>query len=206
MRLSILILLSLIFVHASFSQEHEACIENQDALLALDYTSFDMDMDKGWRAIAAREECRLAAADLIGAYHAKLREKGAPVFLKTDELAMTFPQNEAVPPTVTISENGVVPILYWHEGQLRAFAGQYGKASALFRQSLKPKEQSHGGWNEYVLGSIAFLEGDFAALQENRDWLEANFPNVSNLRALNRMITCFGEPYSKAYGSVECQR
>ena len=51
------------------AEEDEApetpCIENRSALLALDQKAFDQTLDSGWRPIANRPECRLAAADLI---------------------------------------------------------------------------------------------------------------------------------------------
>jgi hypothetical protein len=61
------------------------------------------------------------------------------------------------------------PILYWHEGQLRASLGQTAAAIALFEMSRKPKDML--GWNAYVDASIAFLKNDKEALVEARERL-----------------------------------
>lgn len=192
-RVFLLMIVCLLSACQGFAEETPPCLADRDTLLSMDYTSFDQDLEGGWRAIAAREECRLAAAELLHAYHARLREKGEPVVWQTDQGA------------VTLSEDGAVHILYWHEGQLRALSGQYGRAAALFRRSLKPEGENYRGWNQYALGSIAFLEGDIGMLRENREALSAAFPDSINLRVLDRLITCFGEPYAKAYVSTACE-
>lgn len=51
------------------------------------------------------------------------------------------------------------PLLFWHEGQLRAFSGQYAQAISLFKKSYKPVQDDFG-WNAYADATIAFLQGD----------------------------------------------
>lgn len=113
-------------------------------------------------------------------------------------------------------------ILYWHEGQMRAFAGQSKAAIALFELTRKSQyEDADFGWNHYVDGSIAFL-------RQNRDGLaramaelakvpepESNSftrpdgtvvqmswpPNLNVLKAFER---CWGKSYADAYGTREC--
>jgi hypothetical protein len=113
-------------------------------------------------------------------------------------------------------------ILFWHEGQLRANAGQTAAAIALFEQS-RAKEPDPFGWNFYVDGTIAFLRHDRAGLQAARDKLAAvpkpaDFhpigPNGKpmeikwppNLNVLDGFLTCFDRPYDVAYGRSECTR
>ncbi len=65
-------------------------------------------------------------------------------------------------------------ILFWHEGQLRANAGQTSRAIALFKRSRKSKSEDAGfGWNLYVDGSVAFLRGDRNGLKAARTKLAA---------------------------------
>jgi hypothetical protein len=111
------------------------------------------------------------------------------------------------------------PILFWHEGQLRASVEQYDAAIALFKQSRKTEAEDAGwGWNLYVDGSIAFVEGDKAALMEARKKLAAlpkppgatNRVDIDgnpieikwpmNLSVLDGLIRCWGLPYKQAYG------
>src|SRR5690554_3558350 len=75
--------------------------------MALEFQEFDQTMDAGWREVANREGCALAAADLIARYRDNkpdLRE-------------------------------GQLSIMRWHEGQMRAEAGQNEQAVALFKQT-----------------------------------------------------------------------
>ena len=52
-------------------------------------------------------------------------------------------------------------ILYWHEGQMRAMAGQTAEAIALFELTYKsPPLDADFGWNHYVDGTLAFLRRD----------------------------------------------
>ncbi|MEO0983566.1 MAG: esterase-like activity of phytase family protein [Pseudomonadota bacterium] len=50
--------------------EQTACIEDREALLALDEDAFDRDLEGGWRSVAAKDECNAEAADLIEDYRA----------------------------------------------------------------------------------------------------------------------------------------
>lgn len=108
-------------------------------------------------------------------------------------------------------------ILFWHEGQSRAFDGNYQAAVSLFDQSRRPAEDRIG-WNLYVDGSVAFLRGDMPKLQAARsklaqmpkplDWdtttaadgklLKAAWP--VNLNVLDGFIRCWGKRYRDAYG------
>lgn len=112
-----------------------------------------------------------------------------------------------------------ISILYWHEAQLRANAGQSDQAIALMERSRK--EEDGFGWNLYVDASIAFLRGDRAALVAARerlaalprpaDFREQELPNgfrltwPMNLAVVDALVRCFGRPYREAYGSAECR-
>jgi len=176
-----------------------ACDVDRTRLLALDETQFDQDMSGGWRALAAKPGCNLAAADLLRDYRQAHR-------------------NEA-------------GILYWHEGQLRAFAGQSQEAIALMERSRKPAAADRGGWNPYVDATIAFLRKDRAALDNARLKLAAVQPPIGkgappvidgfmevdfadgqkrkirwppNIDVVEGFVHCFDKPYGAAYAS-ECR-
>lgn len=108
-------------------------------------------------------------------------------------------------------------ILFWHEGQARANAGQTINAIALFERSRKaPSEEMSEAWNIYVEGSIAFLKRDRSGLESARTRLLATKrpnsfaplgadgkpiqiswpPNLEVLEALSR---CWDQPYLRAY-------
>lgn len=112
-----------------------------------------------------------------------------------------------------------LPILYWHEGQLRAGLGQTEQAVQLFEQA-RSQDDEHG-WNHYVDANIAFLRGDREALAEARErlaalprppgWDTRRLPNGQpvvwpmNLDVVDGFVRCFGRSYEEAYGSTECR-
>jgi len=115
--------------------------------------------------------------------------------------------------------------LFWHEGQLRAGAGQTEEALSLFELSRQQPNQWNvdTGWNAYVDASIAFLRHDVTELKMARDRL-ANLPPPAqqpdatpegkkikvrswppNLDVVNGLVSCFDQPYSIAY-SQSCRQ
>lgn len=110
------------------------------------------------------------------------------------------------------------PILFWHEGQMRANAGDYANAISLFERSRHPADADMmWGWNLYVDGSIAFLRGDRPALEAARGRLAIlprppALPEVRNadgapvaiawpmnLHVLDGLLRCWGQSYRRAY-------
>ncbi|AMU96094.1 hypothetical protein AOA14_15920 [Sphingopyxis terrae subsp. terrae NBRC 15098] len=187
------------------AEERAACAYDRNAILQLDPNMFDQDDKAGWRELANRDGCQAAAADAIALYIESHRE--------------------------TLVRQWQLPSFKWHEAQLRAMAGQVSQATRLMRQSIKPEKGPEGfegwtdyalPWNQYVLATIAFLEGDMDALKEARDRL-ANSPmppgfdtldrsQVSvppswplNLDVVDGLIACIGQPYQEAYGSAHCR-
>ncbi len=166
------------------------CSYDLESMLKLDWRAFDQDMNGGWRLLSRRDECKLAAAELIREWRHEKR-----------------------------SHNH---ILYWHEGQLRAFAGRNQEAIALFRLTYKDvNDDAQFGWNHYVSGSIAFLSNDRESLRNAMDRLKDVPPPADksmkrpdgtvseirwppNLNVLEAFERCWGKSYSEAYGSDEC--
>lgn len=107
--------------------------------------------------------------------------------------------------------------LIFHEGQLRAKAGQTERAVALLEDSRTNPEKDRYGWNHYVEATIAFLKQDWGALERSRDALagleaptdfqavdqDGNEIDISwppNLQVVEGLMSCFGRPYLEAYG------
>jgi hypothetical protein len=105
-----------------------------------------------------------------------------------------------------------LPILYWHEGQLRAEAGQTAEAISLMdRTRREAGDERAPWWNVYVDATLAFLRGDRPALVAARERLAA-VPRPDdtggrrwppNLAVVDGLLRCFGRPYREAYG-VTC--
>ena len=164
-------------------------------MLSLPHAEFDQNMEGGWRPLASQPECREVAADLIAAYR---RANWAQ--LRSSDLHLN----------------------YWHEGQLRAALGQTERAVPLLMAGVNPANTGDG-FDEYALGTIAFLLNDRAGLQAARDRLavvpkpegfdraaadfrakygfDAEWPQ--NLGVLDQLLACFGKSYDEAYGECE---
>lgn len=97
--------------------------------------------------------------------------------------------------------------LMWHIAQLRASAGDYPAALDAARRSLRDEDTGDFLWNDYVLGTIAFLERDREALVAHRDALaakaDAHRGNAINLRMLNALVRHFQADYAYATSQVE---
>lgn len=117
------------------------------------------------------------------------------------------------------------PLLFWHEGQLRAFSGQYAQAVALFKKSHKAKRDDFG-WNAYADATIAFLHGDRRELDKalavlkltpappdeilKDGKIEITLPDGSttamlwppNVDVVEGLQRCMGKPYREAYSSA----
>jgi hypothetical protein len=123
-------------------------------------------------------------------------------------------------------------MLYWHEGQMRAIAGQSGPAAALMEHSRVPVEDDPSGWNFYVDASIAFLRKDRIALDDAHRKLAAVPPMTGedvpalvdgfielptadgttlkmrwpmNIDVVDGLQRCFDKPYKIAY-ATECRQ
>lgn len=172
------------------------CVENREALLALDMEGFDRTIDSGWRTVAQKDGCQSAAADLIAEY----RETRLP----QDDLRSRAS-------------------LKWHEGQARAFAGQLQRALELFPETRRDKIDNNTdvAWNLYVDATISFLKRDRDALDTvHRELLELPEPDFwaaavkntqekygfapiwpNNINVVEAFQRCFEKSYSEAYST-----
>lgn len=177
------------------STSRNICSYDRKTMLALNETEFDQDAGGGWRSVASKPGCNLAAADLLRDYR---------------------------------QMHGSAAVgLYWHEAQVRAFAGQTEEAISLMKQAYKPEDSDQAGWNSYVDATIAFLRNDLGSLEQARSKLASVPPPVGedippvidgfmevdmvdgskrkiqwppNIDVVNGLVSCFGKAYALAYG------
>jgi hypothetical protein len=194
-----------VFLLLSTSAVHAAdpCEYDKDALLALDEKAFDQD----WSGRG-------------GGWRAIASTPGCE--LAAADLLAAY---QAKHP-------GSSTILAWHEGQVRASAGQYERAIPLLESARKPADQDIAGWNHYVDASVAFLRRDKSGLLAARKLLAAvAFPENAgmpplkdgiielptqpgqptmrmrwppNIDVVDGLIACFDKPYSEAY-KTQCR-
>lgn len=154
--------------------------EQQAALVSTaDYGSFDQTRGSGFRVLG-HEKCFDDAARLIHMYLAGHEDLG----------------------------KRPVQILHFHAGQMNAMAGNVDRALSDMMKAVDHDGIVRSGflWNEYVLGSMAFLKKDMqglgraiAALRNASDQ-KANAVNLGVLVGLSR---CFDGGYESAY-SGQC--
>lgn len=112
-------------------------------------------------------------------------------------------------------------IIFFHEAQMRAMAGQTERALQLLPATRKPPESDRIGWNHYVDATIAFLRKDMDALLQAQAKL-ASIPKPEsfnpvdvdgnpmeliwppNLNVVDGFVECFGQDINWAYNN--CSR
>lgn len=185
-------MLALIVALSLAQSPASACAFDRQALLGLAPTKFDQDLQGGWRVLAGKPGCETAAADLLSAYREAHWGKLTPGELHTN---------------------------YWHEGQMRAVAGQTARAVPLLLAGVPP--EGRNGFADYAVGTVAFLQRDRRGLESARtrlaglpppaDWAKtqaafrARFGMTMawppNLNVLEGLIACYDKPYREAYDS-----
>ncbi len=121
----------------------DPCAHDRTAIMAQPTRDFDQT-PSGWRSVAKTPGCEAQAADLIKAYRRANWAAHKPAEIHTS---------------------------YWHEGQMRAAAGQDQSAIPLLMAGVNPYPL-HGS-EIYAQGTIAFLNRDRRSLEDARARLAA---------------------------------
>lgn len=164
-------------------------------MIAMDVHTFDQT-PQGWRAVGETRGCEHAGAELIADY----RTSNAAILVNGDLDA--------------------IELLNWHEGQLRAIAGEI--RPAIDRMNLAGMNADAAN-ALYVQATAAFLARQRPALEAIRselaalpqpDWFaeaqaqqraagrEISWP--PNLDVVDGLIACYDRPYREAY-AAECR-
>ncbi|MDB5430423.1 MAG: hypothetical protein JWP35_1539 [Caulobacter sp.] len=170
-----------------------ACGYDRAAMLAMPFERFDQDFAEGWRPLADRPGCELAAAEVLAAY----RVENSPRL-----------------------SSGESRLLAWHEGQLRAMVGDIPDAITLITISRAGDADQVNSL--YADATLAFLRHDRRALKAARRRLAAlpkpdGFDREAaatakrlglvvswppNLDVVDGLAACFDRPYAEAYGAA----
>lgn len=173
------------------SADLPSCSSLPTASLQLPFAKFDQDPAGGWRILESMG-CQSDAADLIRAYRQQAKQR------------LTSRQDS---------------LLFWHEGQMRAIAGEDARAVPLLLKGV-PEEGDVIDFTDYALGTVAFLMRDRKALISAARRLERFSGRIgsnatmaasgltlhqvasaaeANLRILQGLQACWGKPYRTAY-------
>lgn len=165
------------------AKQERTCTVTSANFSKLTFDVFDQGIDSplSWRCIAGRGEYK-QAQELIRKY--------------TEINKKRLEQHE-------------LRILNFHSGQLAAVDGRYENAIEKFYQALDDSDRPTDllSWNEYVLGTIYFLEGDIKKLEQEIEKIESRDieMDVYNLSILKNFLKCPIETYKSIYsGASSC--
>ena len=162
------------------AEQKRICSVSSVNLTDISYSIFDQSFESpySWRCIAERGEFKLAQ-ELVNQYIATNKAK-----LDIYEI-----QN-----------------LFFHSGQLAAIEGRYEDAISNFFQAIDHEDTTGNflSWNEYVYGTIYFLEGNIEKLKQEIEKIKARKKEFDspNLRILNNFLMCPNETYKNIYSQT----
>ncbi len=166
--------------------DEQTCNFDEQAMLELDFDTFDQTFGSGWRAVAENDGCALAAADLIRAYielhdpgeriivfhEAQMRAKGG----ETERAISLFRE--------TRDEEGVNSAFGWNE---------YVDATIAF---LEKDKKSLIEARSKLLAIPK--PSNFNAVDRQGNPVEIAWP--PNLNVVDGFLECFEKSYDEAYG------
>jgi hypothetical protein len=157
-------------------------------LLSLDVSSFDQDLDGGWRRVAAMPHCREAAADLIEEYRSRRDDHDITLIFHEAQVRAGVGQTErAIALFEQSRKNPERDRFGWNH---------YVEATIAFlKQDRQALERSRD--------ALAGLEApeDFRPVDQDGNEMDISWP--PNLEVVDGFLKCFGRPYSAAYGCRE---
>ena len=159
------------------AEQERICSVTSADLSKLTYNVFDQGLDSplSWRCIANRGDFK-EAQELINKY-------------------------------ITVNEAGLkqfeIRNLSFHSGQLAAIDGRYKDAIEKFYRAIDDNNESASflSWNEYVSGTIYFLQGNIKKLEQEIEKMETNNieNDAPNLQILKNFLRCPNDSYKDVY-------
>lgn len=164
-------------VNQARAEQDRVCAVSSADLSKLTFDVFDQGLDSplSWRCLIYQGEFR-QAGDLIDKY-IEIHQTGL--------------------------EQYQLRALNFHAGQLAAMDGRYEEALDKFYGALDDSNESadYLSWNEYVSGTIYFLQGDTGRLEQEIEKIESKNLEMdgANLRILKNYLRCPNHTYKEVY-------
>jgi hypothetical protein len=196
-----ILLASLLFAACGAVRAEEsarpACDHDRARLLALDEAKFDQDMSGGWRALAEKPGCELAAADLLRDYRqARPNQAGLLVWHEAQLRAFAGQSREAAALMETARQPVETDRAGWNPYVDATIAFLRRDRAALERARVKLAAVQPGADMPPVVDGT--MELDFADGQKRK----IRWP--PNIDVVEGLLYCFDKPYAEAYRD-ECR-
>lgn len=174
-----------------------SCDHDRLGLLALDEDRFDQDFDGGWRALANRPGCKLAAADLLRDYRQAHNNEAGILYWHEAQLRVMAGQSEAA---IELMEKSRKPA-----DQDKAGWNAYVDASIAFLRKDRPAlEQARQDLAAVPFPSDKGLpplkNGVIEMPMKGGKTMKMRWP--PNIDVVDGLVQCFDKPYEEAYGSA----
>jgi len=190
-------LLALALSAAACPAVADECAVDLTAMLALTPEQFDQDLGGGWRPMAEKAECQLAAAELIAAYRAQPKAAGNTTMIwheaqmraqaGQDAQAVALMRQTYKPAPDAGGWNPYVDASI-------AFIEKDRPALAAARTALAalpaPPE-------------VNVKDGFFSFAMPNGEVVQVAWP--PNLDVVDAFVRCFGQSYRQAYSAQSCR-
>lgn len=170
------------------------CEHDRVRLLALDENQFDQDLNGGWRVLASRPGCTLAAADLLRDYRQAHRNDAGLMIWHEAQLRANAGQ---YPEAIALMKQAYKPA----EKDLAGWNPYVDATIAFLRRDMAALKKARAKLAE-VKAPVAegmppvidgYVELDFAdGAKRKIRWP----PNIDVVEGLEK---CFDKPYAKAY-------
>lgn len=173
------------------------CAVDRAAMLALTPEQFDQDLEGGWRPMAEKAECQLAAADLIAAYRAQPKAAGNTTMIWHEAQMRAQAGQDAQAVTLMRQTYKPAPDAGgWNP---------YVDASVALIEKDRPTLVA-------ARATLAALpappgtnveNGFFDFTMPNGEVVQVAWP--PNLDIVDAFVRCFGQSYRQAYSSQACR-
>ena len=172
----------------------KSCEHDRSRLLALDENQFDQDLNGGWRELASRPGCILAAADLLRDYRQAHRNDAGLMIWHEAQLRANAGQ---YPEAITLMKQAYKPA----EKDLAGWNLYVDATIAFLRRDMAALKKARAKLAE-VKAPVAegmppvingYVELEFA------DGAKRKIRWPPNIDVVEGLENCFDKPYAKAY-------
>jgi hypothetical protein len=175
----------------------DGCAVDRAAMLALTPEQFDQDLQGGWRPMAEKAECQLAAADLIAAYRAQPKAAGNTTMIWHEAQMRAQAGQDAQ--AVALMRQTYAP------------APDAGGWNPYVDASIALIEKDHPALTT-ARATLAALPAPPEAKLKN-GFFDVTMPNGGvvqvawppNLDVVDAFVRCFGQSYRQAYSAQSCR-